>query len=121
MDDVRVDDNYYTRLGLPLGASIEEAEEAFVRLDLLARRDGDTERSRRLEEAHRGLTQPGIRSYHNQRIKWAAAADWYHKTYPNGRSVAEHRLWADYRRSVIETEPNLWARIKEVFEGDGRH
>ena len=118
MEHVSVDDNYYTRLELSLGASAEAVEEAFVRLDAEARQAGDLERSRRLEEARRGLLQPGIRSYHNQQIKWAAARIWYESKYPDGRSVEEHRIWADYRRAVIEDEPSLWRRIKDLFDGN---
>lgn len=116
--DVTVENNYYTRLGLPLGAPVEVVEEAFEELDAEARTAGDTALSEQLAEAHRGLTQPGIRSYHNQQIKWAAAGDWYADKFPTGRSVEEHRLWADYRRQVIEAEPTLWERIKDVFDGD---
>lgn len=118
MKDVTVADNYYTRLGLPLGAPPAAVEEAFERLDAEARRAGDVERSDRLAEAHLGLTQPAIRSYHHQQIKWAAASDWYERAYPDGRSIEEHVLWNEYRRQVIEEEPSFWDRIKRLFESD---
>jgi len=116
MDDVTVDDNYYTRLHLPLGADTAAVEEAFVRLDTAARAEGNLELSERLAEAHTALTQPGIRSYHNQKIKWAAAGDWYRIKNPEGRSVQEHQLWAEYRREVIEDDAGIWERIKDLFD-----
>jgi hypothetical protein len=116
MQNVTVDDNYHTRLDLRLGAPLEDVEEAFVRLDSEARAAGNVERSDELAEAHRGLTQPSIRSYHDQQIRWAAAGDWYQAWFPNGKSIEEHWLWNEYRRLVIEEEPSLWERIENLFE-----
>lgn len=102
-----VTDNWYTRLGLPLGAPPEEVETAFETLS-----DGaDPERLALLEEARFGLTNPAMRSLHNQRIKWAAAGEWYRRKYPEGTSVERHQRWADFRRQVIEEEPSWWERL----------
>jgi hypothetical protein len=109
-----VDDNWYTRLGLPLGAKVEEVEAAFTELSV----DADEVRLAELAQARFGLTNPSMRSFHNQRIKWAAAAEWHRRTYPNGTSVERHKRWADFRRHVMEEEPSWWQRLLGL---DGDH
>jgi hypothetical protein len=116
MSDFTVEDNHYTRLGLPLGAPVEEVIAAF---ELLSARGGDDpELMDQLVEARDTLSTPGPRSLHNQRIKWAAAGEWYRRRYPGGRSVEEHQRWTEFAREALEEEPSWFDRLRGIDEED---
>ena len=70
------DDNHYRTLGLPVGAPTWEVEEAAARLIIQAASARDWFRIDALEEARHLLTNPTLRSFHDEKLEtvpWRAA------------------------------------------------
>ncbi len=78
-DEVTVQDNWYTRLGIHIGATLREAESAYSELCVHLDEDGPILIA--ATEAIEGLRQPARRLYHDQQIKWSAAADWHQRRF----------------------------------------
>lgn len=113
MEQVSVAVNYYTVLGVPLGASIRRVREA---ADRLRSETVDRDHLDQIADAEYWLTSPSLRSYHDAQIRWAAAGEWWGQRHPAGTSADRHSYWADFRRKVIEEDPSFWHRVRHIFD-----
>lgn len=68
MPDTSEAHNHYRTLGLPIGASSWEIEEAAARLIIQAASRKDFFRIDRLEEARHWLLNPALRAFHDEKI-----------------------------------------------------
>lgn len=77
--EVTIQDNWYTRLGIRVGATLREAETAYTALTGLLGEDLPALLA--ATEAIEGLRQPAKRLYHDRQIKWSATADWHQRRF----------------------------------------
>lgn len=78
-DEVTVQDNWYTRLDIRIGATLREAEAAYATLS--PGLDEDSVAMVLATEAIEGLRQPARRLYHDQQIKWSVTAEWHQRRF----------------------------------------